>query len=151
MAGDGPCRAEWAALAARHRVECTFPGWLSGDERVTWLRRASVVALPSTWPEPFGLVGLEAGSVGVPTVAFDVGGISEWLRHDVNGVLVSGPFTAERFGEALAGVLADGRQLAALRKGARQRAAAMPLSAHLDRLEATFAAVVPMRSAAASC
>ena len=140
MAGDGPQRVECEALASRLNLNCTFPGWLSGDARTAWLARASIAALPSTWPEPFGLVGLEAAAVGVPSIAFAVGGIGEWLRDGVNGVAVPAPLTAERFGEALAGVLADRQQLAGLRAGARRVADDMPVSAHLDRLESIFQA-----------
>ena len=141
MAGDGPRRAEWEELARRLNVESAFPGWVSGEDRHAWLARASVAALPSTWPEPFGLVGLEAAAAGVPTVAFDVGGISEWLRHEVNGVAVPTPPSAEAFGSALAGVLGDERRLTALRTGARRLADEMTLGAHLDRLETLFDAV----------
>jgi glycosyltransferase involved in cell wall biosynthesis len=141
MAGDGPRRHEWEALAARLQVKCTFPGWLAGDARQAWLARASVAALPSTWPEPFGLVGLEAAAAGVPTVAFDVGGISEWLRHDVNGVAVLGPPSADTFGAALAAILGDTTRLAALRTGARRLADDMPPGAHLDCLERIFSRV----------
>ena len=56
------------------------PGWLNGDERWRALAEATLLAIPSSWPEPFGLVGLEAGALGIPAVAFDVGGIREWLR-----------------------------------------------------------------------
>jgi glycosyltransferase involved in cell wall biosynthesis len=138
MAGDGPRRHEWEALAARLNVASTFPGWLSGDARSGWLARASVAALPSTWPEPFGLVGLEAAAAGVPTVAFDVGGITEWLRDGINGVAVPGPPSAQALGEALAGVLADESRLTTLRAGARRLAGEMPLGRHLDRLEEIF-------------
>jgi glycosyltransferase involved in cell wall biosynthesis len=141
MAGDGPRRRDWEMRAAHLKVPCTFPGWLAGDDRRAWLARASVAALPSIWPEPFGLVGLEAAATGVPTVAFDVGGISEWLRHDVNGVAVPGPPSADALGEALAAVLGDTARLAVLRSGARRLADDMPLGAHLDRLEAIFSGV----------
>jgi glycosyltransferase involved in cell wall biosynthesis len=34
--------------------------------------------MPSRWQEPFGIVGLEAMTLGVPVVAWESGGISQW-------------------------------------------------------------------------
>ncbi len=49
---------------------------------------ANVTVVPSRWQEPFGLIGIESMSHSRPVVAFDVGGISEWLKDGVNGCLV---------------------------------------------------------------
>src|SRR5438034_1221443 len=77
-------------------------GWVTGEERWRWLRTASLLAVPSTWPEPFGLVGLEAAALGVPTIAFDVGGVRDWLRPDENGFLVAAnPPRASAFAQTL--------------------------------------------------
>jgi glycosyltransferase involved in cell wall biosynthesis len=138
MIGDGPKRHEWEALARRLDVPSTFTGWLSGDSRWTCLRGASVVALPSQWPEPFGLVGLEAGVLGVPAVAVAAGGIGQWLIDGVNGVAVPPPADARSFGDALASVLGDRNRLAALRIGAHRVAQSKTVAAHVDRLEAVF-------------
>ena len=139
MVGDGPRRTEWEALAASLALPCTFTGWKNGAERWPLLRGASVVAIPSVWPEPFGLVGLEAGALGVPAVAVDVGGIGEWLRDGRNGVAVAAPATPHSLGDALAAVLGDRDRLIALRAGAHQAAREMTLAKHIDRLEAIFA------------
>lgn len=61
-------------------------GWVSDVDK--YYNQADLVIVPSRWQEPFGLIGIEAFSRFVPVVAFDVGGISEWLHHKKNGYLV---------------------------------------------------------------
>ncbi len=53
-----------------------------------WYKSASMVIVPSRWQEPFGLIGGEAFSYRKPVIGFDVGGISEWLKDEINGFLV---------------------------------------------------------------
>jgi glycosyltransferase involved in cell wall biosynthesis len=149
MMGDGPQRQEWEALASRLNVAATFTGWVNGGDRWKMLRRASAVALPSLWPEPFGLVGLEAGALGVPAIAVDAGGVKQWLHPGINGVLVPSPATDRTFGDALAELLADRGALATLRAGAHRVASEMTLATHVDRLESIFQAVNGARSAIA--
>ena len=135
MAGEGPNRAALEALARRLGVAVTFTGWVAGPARTSLFRTASVVAVPSLWPDPFGLVGLEAGVHGVPAVAFDVGGIREWLRDDVNGVLVGEPASAEALGEALADLLGDRERLARYGQGAALVAREMSIDVHIAAVE----------------
>jgi glycosyltransferase involved in cell wall biosynthesis len=45
--------------------------------------------MPSLWPEPLGLTGLEALHAGIPVAAFAVGAIPEWLEDGVHGALAS--------------------------------------------------------------
>lgn len=139
MIGDGPVRGEWEALARRLGVDCTFTGWLEDAGRFDRLRRADLLAMPSTWPEPFGLSGLEAAALGIPAIAFDVGGVREWLRPGVNGILVGGnPPHASALGDALAEALADRPGLTAMRRQAVAVAREMSLARHVDRLEPLF-------------
>jgi len=69
-------------------LEIEVQGWLSGDELGRAYARAQVVAFSSTWPEPFGLVGIEAMAAGKPVVAFDGGGVRQWLDHERTGFAV---------------------------------------------------------------
>ena len=136
IAGEGPLRAsmtaEAAALQTAGTVHAEIPGWIDRARRDEALARASVLALPSRWPEPFGLVGLEAARFGVPAVAFDVGGIRAWLEDGESGILVPPSDGARAFGETLALVLRDRTRRDAL--GATAASARFTAAAHV-RLE----------------
>lgn len=140
MAGDGPQRAAWERLAERLGVEATFTGWVDDSRRAELLREASLLAVPSLWPEPFGLVGLEAGVFGVPSVAFDVGGIDDWLTDGVNGWLVPGdPPSVHDLAAALVRAWRAPDLLAGMRAGAREVAERMSLERHVDAVERVLA------------
>jgi len=87
--GDGPQRDECENLVdimgIRDKVE--FTGFLDRDEIKEYFLKASVVVIPSLWPEPFCMVGIEAMSFSKPVVAYNAGGISSWLRDNYNGYL----------------------------------------------------------------
>ena len=88
--GDGDHREFCEKLSQRLGLadRVFFKGFVSADEIAIFYREASVVAVSSVWPEPFGAVGLEAMRFGLPVVAFDAGGIREWLIDGHNGFLV---------------------------------------------------------------
>ncbi len=91
IVGDGIGRQSLESRIRRstfaNRILCR--GWLTGAALEDSYRDASVVAMPSRWPEPFGLVGLEAMMRGRPVVAFGVGGIPDWLDDGVGGYRVA--------------------------------------------------------------
>ena len=59
------------------------------DDVDTVLGAADAVAVPSTRPEPLGLVALEAGAAALPVVASADGGVAEVVRDGVSGLLVT--------------------------------------------------------------
>ena len=65
-----------------------FTGRIDHEKLESYYAAARVVVVPSRWPEPFGMVGIEAMSRGRPVVAFGSGGISDWLDDQVTGLLV---------------------------------------------------------------
>jgi glycosyltransferase involved in cell wall biosynthesis len=89
VAGEGyllpPLRRRVAELGLTERV--TFLGHASRGELAALLRESAVLAVPTRYPEPFGLVGPEAMAHARPVVAFAIGGIPEWLEHEVTGLL----------------------------------------------------------------
>jgi glycosyltransferase involved in cell wall biosynthesis len=147
MAGDGPARAEWEALADRVRrqsasVRIRFTGWVGKAEIGQLLRGNDLVVVPSVWPEPFGLVGPEAGLQGVPAVAFAVGGVRDWLSDGVNGYLAPGnPPTGAGLADAMVRCLSDNAGYAKLRRGAVDLARRFNREDHLRRLINVFEGV----------
>ena len=134
MAGEGPERRRLETLAASSGVDARFPGWLAPRERDELLRQASLIAVPSRWAEPFGLVGLEAGVFGTPAVAFDVGGISDWLTDGKNGRLIAPGLGAAGLGNAIADILASPELCRRLGAGARDASARFSVDHHLRLL-----------------
>ena len=88
--GDGNHRAYCEELTCKlglaDRVH--FKGFIPQEELKGYYRECSVVALSSLWPEPIATIGLEVMRYALPVVAFDAGGIKDWLEDGYNGYLV---------------------------------------------------------------
>jgi glycosyltransferase involved in cell wall biosynthesis len=146
FAGEGPLRSELERQAKNLAVEATFTGWLDPPDVDAHVGAACAVVLPSLWPEPFGLVGLEAARLGVPAVAYDMGGIRDWLVDGENGALVRP--TGDRIGQLAAGLLRAIEDLEGPDRwggAARRAASSFGVSAHLEGLERVFAAATEGR------
>ena len=100
------------------------------------MRSADLLAVPSVWPEPFGLVGVEAGCVGLPAVAYAVGGISAWLRPGESGELApADPPTAPGLAKAIVRVLADVAYWRQLSAGAWEMARNYTREGHVSHID----------------
>lgn len=148
FAGDGPSRRAWERRAARLRdrqagLDIEFTGWLGGAQINALLDDCDLLVLPSLWPEPFGLVGPEAGLRGVPVAAFGVGGIPDWLLDGVNGHVAPGnPPTPEGLSEAIAGCLRDPLRHAEMKRAAVVLAQRYNMKNHLAALLDVFESVL---------
>jgi glycosyltransferase involved in cell wall biosynthesis len=145
-AGDGPLRE--GLRRPTDGVAVHTPGWVGEAAKRDLLAASRVVVVPSRWPEPFGLVGLEAAASGTPSVAFDVGGISTWLRDNENGLLVDPRSGPPGFGRAIARVLADEETWRRLAAGAAACAARFNGDAHVGALEQVLEAARGVRASA---
>jgi glycosyltransferase involved in cell wall biosynthesis len=88
--GEGTHRSYCEKLSMRLGLDnrVRFVGFVPQEELKQYYRECSVVAVPSVWPEPFATIGMEVLRYGIPVVAFDVGGIGDWLIDGVDGYLV---------------------------------------------------------------
>jgi glycosyltransferase involved in cell wall biosynthesis len=141
VAGDGPERPHIDTLARRIGVELEFVGWVDASQRDILMSNADVLAVPSLWPEPFGLVGVEAGLVGLPAVAYAMGGIPEWLEPGISGELAD-RLSVASLADALIRALRDPEHLNRLRLGAWESARRYTMATHMVALEPILANVL---------
>jgi glycosyltransferase involved in cell wall biosynthesis len=67
-----------------------FLGEVGYKDKDTLLRNASALLFPIDWPEPFGIVMIEAMACGTPVIAFDRGSVPEIIEDGVSGFIVQG-------------------------------------------------------------
>ncbi|WP_414528241.1 glycosyltransferase family 4 protein [Nodularia chucula] len=90
IAGDGWNQPKMKKLADQMGLSdrITWHGWCNGEKLESLYQQCFAVVFPSVWPEPAGLITLEAYSHYRPIIASAVGGIPEYVRHGETGILV---------------------------------------------------------------
>lgn len=89
-----------------------------GQARLAELLEASDFFILPTRAEAAGIVFCEASAFGLPSLAYATGGVPDYVRNGVNGVCLPPGTPADRFAQAIAGLLADGSAYEALCFGA---------------------------------
>ena len=79
-------RAEILPLIDGPGIE--FIGEINEREKTKFLGEAAALLFPIDWPEPFGLVMIEAMACGTPVLAFRCGSIPEVIENGVTGMVV---------------------------------------------------------------
>lgn len=69
-------------------TDVEFVGEISDQEKDDFLGLAHALLFPIDWPEPFGLVMIEALACGTPVIAFRGGAVEELIRNGVTGFVV---------------------------------------------------------------
>ena len=70
-----------------HHPLIEYIGEINEEQKKDFLGNALALAFPIDWPEPFGLVMIEAMSAGTPVIAFRNGSVPEVIEDGVSGVL----------------------------------------------------------------
>ena len=74
-------------LAMSPHVE--FIGEINDARKPEFLGKAKALLFPISWPEPFGLVMIEAMACGTPVVAFNSGSVPEVMEDGLTGFVVN--------------------------------------------------------------
>jgi hypothetical protein len=65
-----------------------FIGEINDSQKQDFLGRARALLFPIRWPEPFGLVMIEAMACGTPVIAFNCGAVPEVMEDGLTGFVV---------------------------------------------------------------
>ncbi len=65
-----------------------FIGEINDANKSEFLSGATALLVPIDWPEPFGLVMIEAMACGTPVIAFNRGSVPEVIEDGVTGFIV---------------------------------------------------------------
>lgn len=128
IAGDGPDLPRLRGLAGE-AVE--FTGSISEEEKARLLSSAWMLVHAASH-EGWGMVVLEAGMVRTPTLAFEVAGLRDTVRHGVTGHLAADP---DGLVEAWLTLAADAAMRDRLGLAAREWALGFTWDRTIDRLE----------------
>lgn len=137
IAGDGPDLAATFDESRRLGVRMEALGRLGAAAMREAYDGATLVAMPSLWAEPFGLVGIEAFARGRPVVGYDAGAIPEWLGPSGAGRAV--PLKDEAALGRAVGELLDDDTWHRAQENALRAASAYRLPPHLERIERIYA------------
>ena len=77
-----------APMLEQSRSFVEFVGEVGGVEKDEFLGRAQALIFPIDWPEPFGLVMIEALACGTPVIAWRNGSVPEIIQEGVTGFVV---------------------------------------------------------------
>jgi glycosyltransferase involved in cell wall biosynthesis len=124
--------AHVAPLVDGERVQ--YAGRVANAERNELLAGAAALLFPAVYPEPFGLVMIEAMACGTPVAATAIGAAPELIEEDVTGACADSPAALP---EAVARALALDRAL--IRERAQRR---FDYRRMVDAYEALYATVV---------
>ena len=81
-------------------------GWYEQEELPKLYQGGDIAFIPSLWPEPYGIVALEAAACGLPCVVTAVGGLKDLVEDGQSGFVVP-PGDVDRAVEALCRLAQD--------------------------------------------
>jgi glycosyltransferase involved in cell wall biosynthesis len=108
IAGDGKHRSTFEKTANYLGIsdKVVFVGWLDAERLRNTFSDSWLLVFPTIWEEGLGMVLVEAGLMGRPVIASEIGGVTDVVRQQENGLLVP-PGNTEALADAIANVLSD--------------------------------------------
>lgn len=141
--GDGLNKTDLLNLIKNLQIEkyVQFRGWVENKDIDAYYEKASIVVIPSVWPENFPTVCNEAMSVGRPVIGTNIGGIPEMIDDGVNGYLVE-PQNPEQIAEKVIKLFSEEKLLEELGRNARKKAEEFRIEKYVEKVEKVYEEMV---------
>ena len=140
MAGDGQKRQETEdkidALGLRDRVY--LAGLQTGEAYRAFFHVSDVFAFPSTWPESFGIVGLEALAAGLPVITTEIWAGSSYFNEDEKTGLIIPPDDPEALADAVRRIISNPELSRTMSENAKIRAEKFAVEKMPERYEEIY-------------
>jgi glycosyltransferase involved in cell wall biosynthesis len=135
--GEGPLGASMKELVHSCGLadRVTFSGWLAAEGVSKRLELADVLLMTST-SEGLPMAGIEALKHGLAIAGSRIGGLSDVIEHDVNGLFSD--LTPEDFAKSLRMILGDHDRLEGMRRASLEKASAFNLPDRVKDYEDTL-------------
>lgn len=138
VAGEGPLAGDFVR-AERRLPNLRYVGGLTRAGVTRLFDSAVAVVMPSLWQEPGSLIALEAMATGTPIVAYEVGGLSEYVAASAAGIVV--PPSVNAMSTAVSTLLSDPATWTRMSEAALAAVKDVhSLQKHCSKLERAFSA-----------
>jgi glycosyltransferase involved in cell wall biosynthesis len=139
VAGDGPDLPKMKFQSNKIGLNVEWLGWIDRLTMEGEMHKADLLIMPSLLAEAFGLIGIEAGRNGLPSVGYAVGGISDWLYPGETGECGGlGVMDAKELSQAIFRALIDQNHWMKLRIGAWHHSLNFTINSHIEKLFKIF-------------
>lgn len=140
MVGDGPKREDTERrideLKLRDRIY--LAGLQSGEIYRAFFHVADIFAFPSTWPESFGIVGLEALAAGLPVITTEIWAGSSYFNDDGKTGIIIPPEDPVALAEAVRTITGNPELKRKMSENAKIRAEKFALEKMPERYEEIY-------------
>jgi glycosyltransferase involved in cell wall biosynthesis len=143
IVGEGDEYGHLKEIVQKFKLEknIKFVGHHKINDVYTFYKESQIVLVPSVWEEPFGLVGVEALSIGRPVIASNIGGIPEWLEDGKSGYLVK-PNNPNQIAKYVIKLLSDDNLLQTMSCNAHNSVKKFSIKKHINLLENKYQEII---------
>jgi glycosyltransferase involved in cell wall biosynthesis len=143
VVGTGPEKENLEELIKKLKLEkhVSLIGQVPNKDIEIYYKISNILIVPSICAEAFGLVGIEAMSVGRPVIGSRVGGIPEWLDDGKTGLLVD-PGNSEQIAEKVIQLFSNIKLMEKMGENGRKKAEQFDIKKHIKEIEIVYQEVI---------